>query len=235
MTAIFWKEVKSYFYSPIAYILIGLFMLLTSLFYYLGNLASQSGDFNGTLSTMGFLLLFIIPVLTMRILAEDRKNGTEVLLITSPANIASIVIGKFLASYFVFIVMTVISLIYPVILLAFGGVFSVQIAGGYLGFILLGATFTAIGVFASSLSESQVVAAVISFVMLLIMWLADSMSSAVGGFMSKGLSWISLMSRYSDFTRGILGLSPVVYYLSFVAVFLFLTIRVIEKRRWSQG
>jgi len=235
MTAVFWKEVKSYFYSPMAYILIGLFILLTSVFFYIGNLMYQNGDFTGTLSTMGFLILFIMPVLTMRILAEDRKNGTEVLLITSPVNISSIVLGKFLASYFVFLVMTIISFLYPLVLLVFGGQITIQLVGGYIGFLLLGAAFVAVGIFASSLTESQVVAVVISFVTLLIMWLADSLSGAVGGFASKALGWISLLTRYSDFSRGVLGLSPVIYYLSFVAVFLFLTIRVIEKRRWSQG
>lgn len=234
MSAIFWKEVKSYFYSPMAYILIGLFLLLTSIFFF-PNLIYGSGDFNSTLSSMGFILLFIIPVLTMRILAEDRKNGTEVLLITSPASIATIVAGKFLASCFVFAVMTVLTFIYPIVLLAFGGTFTVQLVGGYIGFLLLGATFISVGVFASSLTENQVVAVVISFVSLLIMWLAGSMSSMVGGIASKILGWFSLMTRYEDFNRGILGLSPVVYYLSFIGVFLFLTIRVIEKRRWSQG
>ncbi len=234
MSAIFWKEVKSYFYSPMAYILIGLFLLLTSIFFY-PNLVYGNGDFNSTLSSMGFILLFIIPVLTMRILAEDRKNGTEVLLITSPASITSMVAGKYLASCFVFAIMTVLTFIYPTVLLAFGGTFTVQLVGGYVGFLLLGATFISIGVFASSLTENQVVAVVIGFVSLLIMWLAGSLSSMVGGIVSKLLGWFSLMSRYEDFNRGILGLSPIVYYLSFIAVFLFLTTRVIEKRRWSQG
>jgi ABC-2 type transport system permease protein len=234
MSAIFWKEVKSYFYSPMAYILIGLFMVLTSIFFY-PNLIYQNGDFTGVLSTMGFLLVFIVPVLTMRLLAEDRKNGTEVLLITSPANITSIVVGKYLSACFVFLVMTVLTFIYPTILLAFGGTFTVKVVGAYIGFILLGATFISIGVFASSLTESQVVAVVIGFVSLLIMWLADSLSTMAGGTASKILGWFSLMSRYEDFTRGILGLSPIVYYLSFIVVFLFITTRVIEKRRWSQG
>lgn len=236
MAAIFWKEVKSYFYSPMAYILIGLFILLVSIFFYPNLLnPSQGGDFTYNLSNMGFILLFIVPVLTMRILAEDRKNGTEVLLITSPASITSMVAGKFLAVCFVFLIMTALTFVYPIILLAFGGTFTVQLIGGYIGFILLGATFISIGVFASSLTENQIVAVVISFVSLLIMWLAGSLSMMVGGFASKVLGWFSLMTRYEDFSRGILGLSPVVYYLSFIAVFLFLTIRVIEKRRWSQG
>jgi ABC-2 type transport system permease protein len=234
MSAIFWKEVKSYFYSPMAYILIGLFILLTGIFFY-PNLIYATGSFNSNLSTMGFILLFISPILTMRILAEDRKNGTEVLLITSPVSITSVVVGKFLASYFVFIIMTILTFVFPAVLLAFGGTFTMELIGGYIGFLLLGATFIAIGVFASALTENQVVAVVISFVTLLIMWLAGSMSTIVGGFISKILGFISLMSRYEDFNKGILGLSPIVYYLSFVAVFLFLTIRVIEKRRWSQG
>ncbi len=234
MSAIFWKEVKSYFYSPMAYILIGLFTLLTSIFF-LPNLMYGQGSFVSNLSTMSFILLVIVPILTMKILAEDRKNGTEVLLITSPMSITSMVVGKYLAVCFVFLVMTVISFIYPIVLLAFGGTFAVDLLGGYIGFILLGMTFIAIGVFASSLSESQVVSVIVSYVALLIMYLSGSLSSIVGGFAAKILNWFSLLSRFDDFSRGILGLTPVVYYLSFIAVFLFLTTRVIEKRRWSQG
>lgn len=234
MAAIFWKEVKSYFYSPMAYILIGLFILLTSIFF-LPFLMYGYGEFNSTLSTMGFILLVIVPVLTMRILAEDRKNGTEVLLITSPASVTSIVVGKFLAVYFVFLIMTVITFIYPIVQLSFGARFTAQLIGGYIGFLLLGATYIAVGIFASSLTENQVVAVIISYASLLIMWLASSLTSIVGGFAAKVLGWFSILSRYEDFNRGILGLSPVVYYLSFTAVFLFLTVRVIEKRRWSQG
>ncbi|NLV37067.1 MAG: ABC transporter permease [Clostridiaceae bacterium] len=234
MSAIFWKEVKSYFYSPMAYILIGLFMLLTSIFF-IPNLMYQVGSFNNVLSNMGFILLFIVPVLTMRILAEDRKNGTEVLLITSPASITSMVVGKYLAVCFVFLVLTLLSLIYPIVLLAFGATFTAGLVGGYIGFILLGMTFISVGVFCSSLTESQVVAVIVSYVMLLIMWLAGSLGGMLGGFAAKVLGWFSLLTRYEDFTRGILGLSPVVYYLSFITVFLFITIRVIEKRRWSQG
>ncbi len=234
MKAIFWKEVKSYFYSPMAYILIGLFILLTSIFF-MQYFKYGCGLFNNILDTMGFILIVVIPILTMRILAEDRKNGTEVLLITSPVNITSIVIGKFLAVYFVFFVMTALTFVFPIVMVAFGAKFTAQLVGGYIGFLLLGATYIAVGVFASSLTENQVIAVIISYVSLLIMWLADSLSTLVGGFAAKVLSWFSILSRYDDFNRGILGLSPVVYYLSFTAVFLFLTIRVIEKRRWSQG
>ena len=235
MAAIFWKEVKSYFYSPIAYVLIGLFIVLTSIFFTLGNLMSMNGDFNGILSNAIVFLVFIIPILTMKIMAEDRKNGTEVLLITSPASLTSIVVGKFLASYFVYVVLTAITFVYPVVLLIFGGKFTPAMVGGYIGFLLLGAAFVSVGIFASALTESQVIAAIIGIVSLFVMYIAGSLSTAIGGWVGKILDWFSLLNRYDDFSRGILGLAPVVYYLSFVAVFLFITVRIIEKRRWSQG
>ncbi|MGI6777968.1 MAG: ABC transporter permease [Acetivibrionales bacterium] len=234
MGAIFLKEFRSYFNSPIAYIVIGLFILLTSIFF-TPFLFYRMGDFTYNLPTMGFILIFVIPVLTMRLIAEDRKNGTEVLLVTSPVSITGIVMGKYLASLCVFLIMTCITFIYPVILLLFGAKFTVQLVGGYIGFVLLGASFIAVGEFASSLTENQVVAVIIGFASLLVMWIADALAGVVGGFGAKVLNWFSLMSRYEEFNQGILALSPVVYYLSFIAVFLFLTTRVIEKRRWSQG
>ena len=120
MRAIFWKEVKSYFYSPVAYVLIGMFTLISSIFFW-PNLLSMSGEFNNNLATMGYILIFLVPILTMRILAEDRKNGTEVLLLTSPVNLAGIVLGKYFAAVFV-IIMVLVSFIYPIILLLSGSI-----------------------------------------------------------------------------------------------------------------
>lgn len=234
MYAIFKREVKAYFYSPIAYVLIGMFIFISSIFF-LQNLFGQSGDFNNNLQSMCVILLFIIPILTMKLLAEDRKNGTEVLLVTSPASLTNIVLGKFLAAFFVFFIMTVATFIYPIIQIAFGSALTAQLVGGYVGFILLGASCISVGVFASSLTENQIIAAVIGFISLLTMWLIDFVAKFAQGIVSKVLMWFSIVSRYDDFNRGILNLSPIVYYLSFIAVFLFLTIRVIEKRRWSQG
>lgn len=234
MKAIFWKEVKSYFYSPVAYVLIGMFTLVSSIFFW-PNLLTANGEFNNNLATMGYILIFLVPILTMRILAEDRKNGTEVLLLTSPVNLAGIVIGKYLAALFVFLVMVLVSFIYPIILFAFGASLTPHLVGGYIGFILLGASFISVGVFASALSENQVIAAIVSFVGLLIMWIADGIGGMVGGFVAKILYWISLLSRYEDFNRGVLSLSAIVYYLSFISIFIFLTIMIIERRRWSRG
>jgi ABC-2 type transport system permease protein len=235
MFTIFKREVNAYFYSPIAYVIIGLFTLLASLFFS-GTLVSGTAEFNSTLSALGIVLVFIIPILTMRILAEDKKNGTDVLLITSPVSITATVVGKYLAAVLVFGVMTVITFIYPLILFIVGSPALPQLVGGYVGFFLLGSTFIAIGVFASSLTENQVIAAVIGFVSLLLMWFIDFLAGTfLTGIASQILSWFSLLSRYKDFNSGIFDLAPVVYYLSFIVVFLFLTIRVVEKRRWSQG
>lgn len=234
MYSIFKKEFKSYFNSPTAYVVIGLFMLMSSIVFYI-NLVSQTAEYSFNLNYMSLMLILIIPILTMKILADERKSGTEVLLITSPTSLSKIVVGKYLAAFAVFMVMTVITFIYPIILLAFGSPTFSEIIGGYVGFILLGASFIAFGVFASSLTESQIIAAIVSVVGLLIMWLLQGIAPGVGGVGAKILSWFSLYSRSEDFYSGILSLAPVVYYISFSAVFVFLAIRVIEKRRWSKG
>ncbi|MBN2852245.1 MAG: ABC transporter permease [Clostridia bacterium] len=228
------REIGSYFKSPIAYVLIGLFILLISIFFW-PRLQGSRGDFISILGDMGFFLIFIVPILTMKILAEDRKNGTEVLLMTSPTSLFKIVLGKFIAAYTVFLVITIISLIYPIIIVIFSGAFTIQLAGGYLGFLLLGGAFISIGVLASASTENQIIAAIISFVALLVMWVADTLSASVGGVVGTVLTWISLISRYQVFTKGILGFAEVIYLISFTAIILFLTVRLIERRRWTQG
>ncbi|MDP4092372.1 MAG: ABC transporter permease [Bacillota bacterium] len=234
MLAIFKRELKAYFLSPIAYVCIGLFIAVSSFFFW-GNLTGGNGDFNSNLSIMNFILILIVPILTMKLLAEDRKNGTEVMLVTSPVKLSSIVIGKYLAAFVVFLCMTVISLIYPIILSGFGSKFTMQLVGGYIGFILLGACFVAFGLFASSLSENQIISAVVGVVGLLLMYLLQSMSTSFGGVLGTVLGWLSIFSRYNDFDGGLLNLSNIVYYFSFTAIFIFITVRIIEKRRWSQG
>ncbi len=234
MFSIFKKEFKSYFNSPIAYVMIGLFIFISSLIFNI-NLTNGIAEYIFNLNYMALVLILIVPILTMKLLADERKSGTEVLLVTSPASLTSIVVGKYLAAFSVFLVMTGITFIYPIILSVLGEPYIPEVIGGYVGFILLGAAFIAFGVFASSLTESQIISAIVSVVGLLMMWLLQGIAPSLGGIWSKILSWFSLYSRTEDFFAGILSLGPVVYYLSFSAVFVFLTIRVIEKRRWSKG
>jgi ABC-2 type transport system permease protein len=235
MLAVFKKEFRSYFTSPIAYVMISLFLLLSSMIFYI-NLASPTAEYNYlNLSYMSLFLILIIPILTMKILADERKSGTEVLLSTSPTSLTKIIIGKYLAAFSVFMVMTVITFIYPILLKIFGTPDISEIVGGYVGYILLGASFIAFGLFSSSLTESQIVAAIISVVGLLIMWLLQGIAPNLGGIWADILNWFSLYSRTEDLFAGILSLKAIVYYISFSAVFVFLAIRVIEKRRWSKG
>jgi len=234
MLAIMKKEIRSYFYSPIAYVLIGAFVFIMSI-YFMSMVSYQVGEASELLSFSSYILIFIIPILTMRLLTEDRKNGTESLLLTSPTSLTAIVVGKYLASLFVFAVMIALSFVYPIIQVAFGGEFTSQVACGYIGFFLLGASFISFGLFTSSLTENQIIAAVIGIAGFLVIWISDAVSSIVGGIVGQALSWFSLLSRYQTFANGVLGLSQLVYFLSFIALFLFLTIRVIERRRWSQS
>lgn len=235
MLAIFKKEFKSYFTSPMAYIMIGLFVLISSIMFFYVNLSSRMADFSYNLNFMSIILILIIPILTMKVLADERKSGTEVMLITSPTGLTSIVVGKYLAAFAVFLIMTAITSIYPIIISALGEPSVSEIVGGYVGFILLGAAFIAFGIFASSLTESQIISAIVSIVGLVIMWLLQGIAPSLGGISADILTWFSLFSRTEDFYAGILSLGPVVYYVSFSAVFVFLAIRVIEKRRWSKG
>ena len=137
MLAVARKEIAGYFKSPIAYVLIGVYVLIMSIYFH-PALKAGYGDFVDVLGDIGVFLIFIIPILTMRILAEDKKNGTEVLLLTSPTSLPRIVIGKFLATFTLFLVIVVISFIYPLIVVIFEGVITIQLVGAYIGFILLG-------------------------------------------------------------------------------------------------
>ena len=233
MFAIIKKEVKSYFVTPLAYVVIFFFMILSSIFFWMRNLNYQLAEYTSVLGPMGFLLVFIIPLLTMKILSDDRKNSTFILYSTSPVSITDIVLGKYFAILIVYIVIILFTFIFPLILMIFGSPDLVKIIGGYIGFFLLGASFISVGVFISSLSESQIISAVFTFICLLIIWLIDSISGAFAGNIAKVMRWFSLLSRYEKFNTGILKLDSVLFFISFIFIFLFLTVRVLEKRRWS--
>lgn len=235
MYAIFKRELKSYFFSPIAYVILGLFFVFTSILFMLGNLYSLSADLSGVISTMGFLLIFFVPIITMRSLAEDRKNGTEVLLATSPVTLTSRIVGKYLAAFTVLMSLTVMSMLYPLILSIFGKLSFSLLFSQYVGFILLGMAFVSIGIFASSLTENQIIAAVLGVVMLFVIWLLDALSVSIGGWIGKVMQWISLTTRYQDFNYGDLKLANIFYFISFTVTFVFLTIRVIDRKTMTQG
>jgi ABC-2 type transport system permease protein len=288
MLAVFRRELKAYFSSPIGFVFVGMFLLIAGIFFSLANLLSGNPTYTGVLNNLTFIFLFLVPILTMRLISEETRQKTDQLLITSPLGITGIVLGKYLAAVAVFLITLLITVLYPVMMsfFALGGLAWWEILGGYIGFFLMGSAFISIGLFVSSWTDSQIIAAAATFGLLLLIWILDYLSQALPsdavtgtvflgvigaglvllvylstrnvlasvvtfvvaaavvaalffssrsfleGIIAKILNWFSLVKRYNDFTLGVLGLSPVIYYISFSGAFVFLTIRMIEKRRW---
>jgi|LSQX01.2.fsa_nt_gb ABC-2 type transport system permease protein len=234
MISIFKREIKAYFYSPVGYTFVGFFLLLSGYFFTAINLNQAWADLKPLFSNISFIFIFLVPILTMRLMSEERKNKTDQLLLTSPVSLTSIVIGKYLSAVFVFLVALLITIVYPVILYIYGSPSFGEILGSYIGFFLMGSAFISLGLFVSSLTENQIISAVASFGVLIMLWVIDWITTFIQSKMLINIiEWISIFARYEDFSMGILSLSPIVYYLSFSTIFIFLTIRVMEKRRWS--
>lgn len=255
--AIFKRELAAYFRSPIGYVLFAIFLAIVGI-YFAFNISNNQVDLAGGIGFVQSFLFIIIPVLTMRSFSEDRRNGTEVLLFTSPASSLEIVLGKYLASFGLFLLLTAGTLVHFVIAALYKANFDVGILGTYLGFIFLGAVYVAIGVFTSALTENQIIAAVISFVIMLSMMLLDFLAGMFGGAVStliskvnlfglrdttitaigdavtSGLRWLNPSTRLGNYVIGIFEVAPIVFFFSLTAVFIYLTNKVVEKRRWSQ-
>lgn len=238
MLAIYRRELQSYFLSPLAYIFIGFFMLTTGCFFVLFNILSSSADYVSMLGSIWFQFFIIMPlsILTMRLLSEERRNKTDQLLLTSPLSITSMVLGKYFAAVTVFLVTIIVSLIFPLILSFFGNPAVLEIITGYIGFFLMGSALIAVGVFISSLTENQVISAVATFGVLLVLWLLGKALIPVisVGWIVDILAWLSVYDRFSLFVQGLVSITQIFYYISFAAVFIFLTVRTVESRRWSE-
>ncbi|MGI6530020.1 MAG: ABC transporter permease [Clostridia bacterium] len=233
MITIYKREVAAFFRSPIAYSVIGFFMVLTGLFFWINNIIIGSTEFSETLSTISLFLIFLAPVITMKLLADEKRNGTDVLLRTSPITVPQIIVGKYLAALTVFSVMIVLSFIYPIIISILGDIPMAMTVGGYIGFFVMGASFLAVGLFTSSLTENQIVAAVSGIVILLCMWFLQSIGASVGGAIGDIFRWMSLLTRYNDFAYGAFSFASLFYYISFTLVMLFVTGMNYERKRWS--
>ncbi len=233
MGSVIKKEIRSYFESPVAYVLIGLFFIVSSIIYSTGLLIGQI-KYANTLTSMGVMLIFVTPVLTMRSFAEEHKNGTTRMLLGSPLGIGRIVVGKYIASVAVFLLMLILSLAYVIIAAVYGGEITSQVFSGYVGFFLLGCAFIAIGTFMSSITESQIQAAVFTIVVLIIVWAADQLSFQIGGTVASILSRIAFYNRFAFFTQGIFDLSSIFFFFSVTVLFLILTNVSLRLRRISK-
>lgn len=241
MLAIWKREVQNYFLTPIGYVFMGVFLLCGGVFFFLSNIASSSSSLETLFGNMIYLFMLVMPILTMRLLSEEKRTKSDQLLLTSPLSIGQIVVGKFLAAATVLFATMVVMLIYVVIICCYSTPYPGMIVSNYLGFFLVGCCYVSIGVLMSALTENQVSAAVLTFGANLLLQILESLSSSLTiptlGFINLNtvLSWMSLYKRYYDFTAGILSFANVLYYVSFCFVILFLAVRVIDKRRWSEG
>ena len=228
------KELRSYLTSPIAYIVTAIYLALTGTFFtaYLAGTNYSDTSIRGFLNASQFLILLFAAVLTMRLIAEERKLGTWELLLTAPVRDTEIILGKFMGSLAVLTGMLVLTLYYPILLIVFGDPDLGPIGTSYLGLFLLGGASLAVGIFASSLTSNQIVSAVVAGGILFALWFLGIAGSFAPGALGELLSYISLSQHFPDFVRGIVDTKAIVYYLSITAVFLYLAIRSIEIGRW---
>ena len=256
--AIYRKEMRHYFVSPVAYVCIGLFLFISAVFFdfFLRVIIQQSFQmemqsmqfgmppqidvpgqvlraFLGLLAT---LILFITPFLTMGVFAEERKRGTMELLMTSPVTETQIVLGKFFASLTLFMLMMLPTAGYVIFMCLHSDPIPPwrMVAAGYAGVLLLGGSLIALGTFISSLTENQLIAAVLTFAAFLFVWVLDLGSTADAGI-GAVVQYLSVIRHYEDFTRGVIDTSALIYYFSFIALFIFLTVRSIDSMRWRRA
>jgi len=247
--AIAQKELKSYFASPIAYIIIGFFALVFGYFYFVsitffmqaslqmgmpgaGQININTMAIRPLLQNVSVVALFVLPLITMRTYAEEKRTGTIELLLTSPLTDAQIVLGKFFGALALYTLMLAVTWIHIGLLFIYGNPEWKPIVTGYLGLLLMGASFLSIGLLISSLTKNQIVAGMVTFAVLLLLWTLNWMSESSGPTTQKILSALSITERFDDFSKGVIAVSHLVYYLSFITFGLFLTAKSVDSERW---
>ena len=287
MKTILSREFKAYFTSPIGYVFLTFYLFMFG-FYFSGvNISQQNGDYSVIFNYLVNLLLFTIPLVTMRLLSEERKNKTDQLLLTAPINVWDMILGKYAAAVLLLLFTLALTIIHPIILEILGDVPWPAVFSTYVGYFLLGSTLISISLFISAHTENQIIAAIGSIGIFLLLLLIDALATLIpaqrlsslifvmviialltlyiyfsikdiyislivgficaiittliykfngtlfDGLCTKILQWFSLFSRYNNFSSGLFDIGSMVYYLSFIFVFLFLTNQTIEKRRWN--
>ena len=227
------RELQAYFASPIAYLVTAAFLFISGYLFYMILYMSREATMRYLFMNMTTIFLFMMPILTMRLLAEERSKGTIELLLTSPVREWEVALGKYLASVGLLAVMLLLTGLYPLMLEAFGDPDPGPLWGGYLGILLFGATLLALGTLTSSVTSNQIVAAVLGVVLVLTLLLMDGLSNLTSGALRDAVTYLSLSTHYEDFMRGVIDTQHVVYSLSIIAGSLFLTTRVLETRRWK--
>ncbi len=223
MLAVIKKELKTYFYSPVGYVFIGLFLLMFSIFFYVDVFKYQSTNFEYIFYSGATILTFIVPVLTMKSIAEERKNGTEQLLLTSPLSITKLVLGKFIAATLIVLITEICTFLYFGILCFFGKPHITTALVTLLGFLLLAMSYISFGIFASSITENQIIAGVITIGFFILTWFLPQFSSIFTNF--------SLINMFSKFPEGQIDIADTVMYISFTVLCLLLTVIFMQRRK----
>lgn len=234
MKAIFKREFCSYFTNGIGYAYCAVFALVMNFFYVMNSVEAYRSDFLYIFNVMLIAMIFLIPVMTMRIWSEEKKQKTDQLLLTAPVTTIDIVLGKFFAALCVFLISLALTLIYPILSALYGTPEPAITIGNYIAITFAAGAYIAISQFMSSLTESQIISALLSTVTLLMFFLLNLLFEHVDvDIIAQIASFLSIITRYVNFFQGIFTLSDIVYFISLTVLFLFFTSRVIEKRRWS--
>jgi len=242
------KELRSYFASPIAYIIIGFFALPFGVFFYLyldaflrqsmqmaqfgGNMNVNQQVIRLVLQNASVIILFVMPMITMRTYAEEKRSGTVELLLTSPVTDLQIIIGKFLGALGLYIAMLLVTLLYIAILFVYGSPEWRPLVAAYLGLLLMGGAFLSIGLFISSTTDNQIVAGIISFVVFLLLWIIGWFAESAGPTLGPLTSYLSITEHFEDFSKGIIDTKHVLYYATLITFGLFLTAKSVDSERW---
>jgi len=234
MRAVLKREFSAYFQSPLGYVFIAVMYFFTAYYFFTYNLYRNTTDMSMLFDQLFSVVLFLVPILTMRLMSEDKRAKTDQLLLTAPVSRIGIVMGKYLSALCVYLIAISSSLLMAIVLSVYAVPDWPVIIGNIIGLVLLGAALIAVCMFLSSLTESQVIAAVSGFAVSLFLVLVDALVYVVSGSLFRTIfSYMSFNGRYNGFTIGIIDFSNVLFFLSIAAMFILLTTAVLEKRRWS--
>lgn len=234
MFAIYKKEMRTYFTTPLGYVFIAVFLAVSGFIFAVSTLQSQTSDISGYFQLMIFGYIVMIPILTMRSFAEERRSRTEQILMTSPVSITGMIMAKFLAAFTMFFMTILASCLYYIPLTQYGEPNVAKAVGCFIAMLLIGMCFIAVGIFVSTLTESSVTASIGTMGILVGFAGAAIFNNLIDTYVIRYiLSWVSIYNRYVNFTYGIFDIAATLYYLSITAIFLFLAVRVYERRRYA--
>lgn len=234
MSAVWKRELRSYLKSPVGYVYLFLYLIISGACFSLFNLVSYSSDVSNYFLFSCYILILVVPILTMKLFPEERKNKVDQILITAPISITKMVLGKFFAAYTMFLISLVPSIFSMAFLYLNGHVETGILIGNYVGILLVGAAYIAIAMLMACITESQIIAFMMGFFTLLIFAICDILKNIINvSFVTKLVNVISVSTRFDKLSQGLFDFSAIFYFISLTVVFLFLIIRIIDKRRWS--